>query len=304
MRFIHFEHLGVLPAGRLCGYTAGKRRLRANAHTWSAPASTVSRVDLMLLAKADPRVSSRRRANLLLLRVAAVVHPASVLRSPLSLRPLFKHFPLHVVEHLDHLGGASVGGEFQAVTAGIKEIDGLENGVIGGADHRDAVGFEAGLGSQQGVHGIDFQGEVLSPFRGIGVATHGWLRGQLEEGKDAAIAGIEEDVHVGVWLLRGGNLVLGNGQDETHVQVLAVPLDSFFGVTTTVSNVMDFLDLHVYLRLMCIGSRQSGLCARFSYIGEHWMASFDSKPIYHNSRKGAPAPSCWPRLRSGTATLR
>src|SRR5438105_1456716 len=65
---------------------------------------------------------------------AAVVHPGRVLGRALGLGPLIEHVPLHLVELLHHLGGAGVGGQFQAVAVRVEEIDRLEDGVVGRAE--------------------------------------------------------------------------------------------------------------------------------------------------------------------------
>jgi len=88
------------------------------------------------------------------------------------------------------------------------------------------------------------QRQVLRPGRGVGVAPHFGLGGQLEESQDVAVACVEEDVHVGIGLFGGRHLVFGNRQDEAHVEVLLVPLHGLLGVLAAVGDVVNLFDLH------------------------------------------------------------
>jgi hypothetical protein len=90
------------------------------------------------------------------------------------------------------------------MAAGVEEIDGLEDGVVGDADHLDAIGLHALLDLLQGLLAVDLEGDVLHPGRGIDVAPHGRRIGDLEEGQHIALPGIEEHVHVGVGALVDG----------------------------------------------------------------------------------------------------
>lgn len=59
------------------------------------------------------------------------MHPARVLRCFFGNGPFVEHVPLGLVEHLGHFRCAGVRAQFQAMTARVEEIDGLEDGVIG-----------------------------------------------------------------------------------------------------------------------------------------------------------------------------
>jgi hypothetical protein len=83
----------------------------------------------------------------------------------------------------------------------------------------DALGLEPGLGLFQLLHAVDLEGDVLHPGRRVLVAPHGGRVGQLEEGQHVAVAGVHEQVHVGVGRVRAGHLVFGDGQHEVHAQV-------------------------------------------------------------------------------------
>jgi hypothetical protein len=103
------------------------------------------------------------------------------------------------------------------------------------------------LVSSSVLHAVDLEGDVLHPFRGVLVAPHRRRVRELEEGQHVAVAGIHEQVHVGVGCVRGRHLVLGDGQHELHVQV-RVPLDGLLGVLAAVGDVVDLGDLHVSLQ--------------------------------------------------------
>ena len=158
--------------------------------------------------------------------------------------PLVEHVPLHLVQHLVHLGRGGVGRQLQAVAGRVAEVDRLEDGVVGGPDHFDAVGLHLGLDFQHGVDGIDLQRQVLRPRRGVGIrrGDHGLLGRQLEERQDVAPADVDEDVHVGVGLLGGGHLVFGNGEDEIGIEVLLVPLHGFLRVFAAVSDMVNAVE--------------------------------------------------------------
>jgi len=88
-------------------------------------------------------------------------------------------------------------------------------------------------------------GDVLHPVRRVGIASHRRRIRDLEEGQDVALARVEEQMHVRVRRLGRRNVILRNGQDELHVEVLGVPVDRLLGVATTIGDVMDALDQHV-----------------------------------------------------------
>ena len=69
------------------------------------------------------------------------MHPSRMLGRALGFAPLVQHVPLHFVQSFVHLGSAGVGGQFQAVTVGVKEVNALEDGVVGGAQHFNAIGL-------------------------------------------------------------------------------------------------------------------------------------------------------------------
>ena len=80
---------------------------------------------------------------------------------------------------------------------------------------------------------------MLDPGGGILVAPHLLLVGQLEEGEDVVVPGIEEDVHVGIVLAGGGHVVLGEGGGVVHAHHAGVPLDRFLGVAAAIGDVMN-----------------------------------------------------------------
>ena len=130
------------------------------------------------------------------------------------------------------------------MAAGVEEIDRTEDGVVGDAKHLNAVGLQAPLDRQQLVERPDFEGDVLGPGRRVAVTVHRRSGRQLEESEDVAAAGIEEDVHVGVSLAGRRHLVLGDGEDEIHAQVPAIPLDGLVGVDAAVGHMVNFPDTH------------------------------------------------------------
>ena len=69
------------------------------------------------------------------------MHPSRMLRRALGFTPLVQHVPLHLVQGFVHLGGAGVGGQLQAVAIGVEEINAFENGVVGRAEHINAIGL-------------------------------------------------------------------------------------------------------------------------------------------------------------------
>ncbi|MPN05729.1 hypothetical protein SDC9_152982 [bioreactor metagenome] len=127
---------------------------------------------------------------------------------------------------------------------GVEEVDGLEQCMIGGTDHLDASSFKAGLSCKKRIHGLDFQRQVLGPRRGVAVTPHRWAGRQLKEGEHVTIAGVEENMHVGIRLARGRNGILGNGQHEFHAQVLLVPARGLQRVLAAVGDVVNFIDQH------------------------------------------------------------
>ena len=48
-------------------------------------------------------------------------------------------------------------------------------------------------------------------------------------------------MHVGVGFFGGGNFIFSDGELEIHVEYALVELDGFFGVVTSIGNVMDSL---------------------------------------------------------------
>ena len=89
------------------------------------------------------------------------MHPGRVFGGAFGLRPLVEHLPFARVELGVHLGRAHVGGQFQAVAVGVKKVDALEDGVVGGAQHVDARGLQPVLGRQQFVHRTHLQRSSL-----------------------------------------------------------------------------------------------------------------------------------------------
>ncbi len=69
-----------------------------------------------------------------------------MLGRPLGSGPLLQHFPLHGVEPFQlrvFLGIRA--GELHPVTAGIEKVDGMDDAVVGDAEHLDAVLLQVGL---------------------------------------------------------------------------------------------------------------------------------------------------------------
>ena len=99
------------------------------------------------------------------------------------------------------------------------------------------------LEGDQRVAILDLEGDVLDPFRRVRVAPHLGPGRQFEERQHVAVPGIQEQVHVGVGFVGRGHLVLGDGQDEVHVEVLHVPLDRLFCVLAAIGDVVDLVDL-------------------------------------------------------------
>ena len=69
------------------------------------------------------------------------MHPSRMLGRALGFAPLVQHVPLHFVQGFVHLGGAGVGGQLQAVTIGVKEVNAFENGVVGRAQYINTIGL-------------------------------------------------------------------------------------------------------------------------------------------------------------------
>lgn len=56
-------------------------------------------------------------------------------------------------------------------------------------------------------------------------------------------------MHVGVGFVGGGDVVFGDGEDEVHVQHIAIPLNGLFGVFAAIGNVVNLVYFHGVLRL-------------------------------------------------------
>lgn len=174
--------------------------------------------------------------------MAAVVHPSCVLGRLFGCSPFVEHVPLSLVELLIHLRGGRVHCEFQSMTARIKEVNRLEDRVVGRAQDLDAVGFEPSLGLQHFFQGLYFQRQVLSPYGRVDIPPHGGLGWQLKKRQNIAAPCIEENMHVRIGFLGGGHFVLSNCKNEVHVEVLLIPLNRLLGVLAAIGYVVDLLD--------------------------------------------------------------
>ena len=79
--------------------------------------------------------------------------------------------------------------------------------MINGAEDVDAVGFKPRLGGQQGIHARYRKGDVLNPFRRIGILAHGRRIWQFKKCQIAAGANLEKNVHIGIGLLGRRHLI-------------------------------------------------------------------------------------------------
>ena len=174
--------------------------------------------------------------------MAAVVHPPSVLRRLFGDGPFVEHVPLGIVQLFVHFGGGGIDRKFQAVTARVKEVDRLEYRVVGRAQHMDPIGFKLGLCLQHFFHALHLQRKVLGPLGRVHVPTHRGLGGQFKEGQHIAAPCVQEDMHIGIRLLGGGDFVFGNGQNEVHVQVFLIPLNRLLGILAAIGYMVDLLD--------------------------------------------------------------
>ncbi len=113
---------------------------------------------------------------------------------------------------------ADVACQLEPVAVGVEEIDRAENAVEGRSEHVDPLGLDMRLGGVERVEVGDFEGDMLDPFGGVGIAAHLGLVGQLEESDDIAAAAIEEDVHVGVVGAGRGDMILGEGIGVAHAE--------------------------------------------------------------------------------------
>ena len=107
------------------------------------------------------------------------------------------------------------------------------------------IGVEGALvGFFECLHVLDGERDVLRPHRRIRVAAHGGRIRQLEERENAAVSSIEENMHVGIGGLGGGDAVLRDSAEQIHIQHLLVEFDCRFGVHAPIGDVMEFLDVH------------------------------------------------------------
>jgi len=77
-------------------------------------------------------------------------------RSLLGLAPFFEHSGRYAFEFIDLFLRLRVGDKFQAVTIRIKKVNGLEDPVVGRADHIQAFRLDVRLRLEQGVIILDF----------------------------------------------------------------------------------------------------------------------------------------------------
>ncbi|MEY3633431.1 MAG: hypothetical protein RI937_1629 [Pseudomonadota bacterium] len=91
---------------------------------------------------------------------------------------------------MHHFWRASVDRQLKPMTIRIKEINRLENRVIGWAHHLDTITLKPLLDGQQGLQCLDFQRQVLHPIGCIHVARHFGAIGELEKRQNITAAGI------------------------------------------------------------------------------------------------------------------
>jgi hypothetical protein len=84
---------------------------------------------------------------------------------------------------------------------------------------------------------------MLNPGRGLQIAAHLRLVGQLKKRHHIAAAAIEKDVHIGIIFPGGGHMILRKGVGIGHAQYAGIPIDRLSRVTTAISDVVDAVQI-------------------------------------------------------------
>lgn len=172
------------------------------------------------------------------------MHPSRMLGGLFRLSPFVQHVPFYFIKLSIHFWRIGICCQFQTMSIRVEEIDGLEYRMVRDTDNLDTVSLQLSFGFFQHVYAFNLEGDVLNPIRCIRVFSHFRLRREFKEGQDISLTGIQKDMHVRIGSPGRWHFVLGNRQNEVHVQVLAVPFDSFLGILAAVSNMVDFLNFH------------------------------------------------------------
>jgi len=172
------------------------------------------------------------------------MHPTRMLGGLFRLGPFVQHVPLYFIKLSIHFWRIGICRQFQAMAIRVEEVYRLEYRMVRETDNPDTVSLQLSFGFFQHVYAFNLEGNVLNPIRCIRVFSHFRLRRQFKKGQDISLTGIQKDMHVRIGSPGRWHFVLGNRQNEVHVQVLAVPFDGFFSIFAAVSNVVDSLNFH------------------------------------------------------------
>ena len=185
------------------------------------------------------------------------MHEAGQLGRTFGGVPLFEHGILQFGEFAQFHRRVDIARQFEAVAAGVEEINRFENGVVGRSDDAATGLFQARLVKEQLRLVIDAQGEVLHPLRCVVVAVHGQGFGQLEKRHATAVGHLEKNMHVRRELAGAGDVVLGHGHGEFQVEDLGIKIHRLLRVFAAIGGVMQRLYGH---DSSCLGRRLRIAC--------------------------------------------
>ena len=115
--------------------------------------------------------------------VGLFVEPRGVLWGLFGLAPLFEHRGRDPVELGHLLWRAGVGGELDPMAVGVKEVDGLEDPVVGRAEDVEPLSFKLRLVCEKRLDTLHLKGDVLHPDR---VCSSRPISGELGSSKKAS----------------------------------------------------------------------------------------------------------------------
>ena len=150
---------------------------------------------------------------------------------------------MHIFALFGHLRGCTrLHCQFQSNAIGVKEINALENMVVGHPQHLNAVGMQTLFGVFQLQLGVHAKRNVVDPNRGVGRGQGCGVVAEVKKSNEGAVLKAKEEMRVRAIFSCGGHMIALDDVVQRQTQNVLIKVASFFRVFGPVGIVVQLLN--------------------------------------------------------------